>query len=272
MMLKWIYLALSLLAGLLTGALCYTGWARLWGLGIALLAFLGFLLLHLLYVVVTGFFLKPYEEKRTRSGFLWFVVEETCDLILFVCNVSAKVIGEEKLPKDGRFLFVCNHRSSLDPVAALTHLRGRNILFICKPAVFKIPAVGPYLRRCGFQTIDRENARNALVTIKGAAERLETGEYSIGVFPEGTRTKTGRLLPFHDGVFKIAQKANVPVVVAVVRGSEEIRRRAPLRHTKMEIEILRVIPAQEVKGLRSHELADRARAIMVEALPEEQEA
>ena len=271
-MLKRIYLALSLLAGLLAGALCYTGWARLWGLGIAVLAYLACLLLHVIYVVVTGYFLKPYEEKRTRSGFLWFIVEESCDLILSLCNVSAGIVGEEKLPENERFLFVCNHRSSLDPVAALAHLKGRNILFICKPAVFKIPAVGPYLRRCGFQTIDRENARNALATIKGAAERLETGEYSIGVFPEGTRTKTGRLLPFHDGVFKIAQKANVPVVVAVVRGSEAIRLRAPLLHTEMKIEILDVIPAQEVKALRSHELADRARAIMVEALPEEQEA
>ena len=65
--------------------------------------------------------------------------------------------------------------------------------------------------------IARENPRNALLTIEKAAKLIESDEVSIGIYPEGTRSKECVLLPFHNGVFKIAQKASV----AVLTGSQE---------------------------------------------------
>lgn len=65
--------------------------------------------------------------------------------------------------------------------------------------------------------IDRENPRNALLTIEKAAKLIESDEVSIGIYPEGTRSKECVLLPFHNGVFKIAQKASVPIVVASIQ-------------------------------------------------------
>lgn len=72
--------------------------------------------------------------------------------------------------------------------------------------------------------IDRENPRNAIKTIEKAAQLIEKKEVSIAVYPEGTCGKECVPLPFHNGVFKIAQKASVPIVVAAVQRTEQIHR------------------------------------------------
>ena len=270
-MLKRVYLLIALICGTLSAVFCFSGWSRLWGIAVFLAALAACLLLSVLYLVVSGFLLKKEGPTEKRNPWFWFLLRETCRIVLGFCRVRAEIQGEELLPEDGRYLLVCNHRSSLDPVAMIARMPKQELLFICKPEVFKIPAVGPYLTRIGYLTIDRENARNALATINEAARRIRELGYAVGIFPEGHRTKTGRLLPFHDGVFKIAQKAAAPVAVAVVQGSEKIRRRAPWRSTEVTVRILEVIPADEVTSLRSHQLADRVRQRMIDALPEERE-
>ena len=82
----------------------------------------------------------------------------------------------------------------------------------------KIPAVGQFLHKAGFMGIDRENDRAALRTILAAAEYIKQDIASVGAYPEGTRNRGEGLLPFRDGVFKIAQKAHAPIVVAAIKG------------------------------------------------------
>lgn len=62
--------------------------------------------------------------------------------------------------------------------------------------------------------IDRENPRNALVTVQKAADLLTSDTVNVAIYPEGTRSKNCTLLPFHNGVFKIAQKVEVPIAVS----------------------------------------------------------
>ena len=104
-------------------------------------------------------------------------------------------------------MFVGNHRSNFDPIIEWLVLKPWDIAFISKGENFKIPFFGRIIRKCCFMPIDRENPRKALRTINKASDLLQSGEVSIGVYPEGTRSKTGELLPFHDGVFHIAKKA-----------------------------------------------------------------
>ena len=89
---------------------------------------------------------------------------------------------------------------------------------------------------------------------------------SIGIYPEGTRSKTGELLPFHSGSFKTAQRANVPVAVACVRGTEKVKMRLFLRPTDVYLDILEVIPAEKVKAMSTAELAEYSRKRMEERL------
>ena len=110
--------------------------------------------------------------------------------------------------------------------------------------------------------IDRENPRNAILTIQKAARLLQNGEVCVGVYPEGTRSKTGVLLPFHNGVFKIAQKAGVSVVVLHVSGTERIAKRTPFRATDVRIKVLDVITSQRVCGEKTDMIGAYVRRLM----------
>ena len=91
----------------------------------------------------------------------------------------------------------------------------------------------------------------------------------MGIYPEGTRSKTGELLPFHAGSFKVAQKAGVPLVIACSRGTEHVMRNWLRRPTKVELSILEVLPPERVKAMSTQELAAYSRARMEAALKEE---
>ena len=93
----------------------------------------------------------------------------------------------------------------------------------------------------------------------------------MAVYPEGTRSKTGELGPFHAGSFKIAQRGNVPVVIAAIRGTEEVHRHFPFRPTRVALDILDVIPAERVKAMSTQELAAYSREKIEAALREKTE-
>ena len=171
----------------------------------------------------------------------------------------------EKLPK-GRFLMVGNHRSMFDPVVSFYVFRNHYLGFISKPSNFKIPFYGRIVRRCCFIPIDRENPRNALKTINRASEIIGSDTASMAVYPEGTRSKTGELLEFHNGVFKIAQKAGVPIVVVALRGTENISKNYIRRRTDIYHDIVDVIPVEDVQKMKTDEIGDRVKTILLEKL------
>ena len=189
-------------------------------------------------------------------------------VIGFLCRLAflrLKVTGREKLPQ-GRFLLVGNHRSNYDPIVAVWALRHTQLSFITKPENLKIPLAGPFIYRSNFLPIDRENPREAMKTINAAAELIENDVCSVGVYPEGTRSKTDEMLPFHNGVFKIAKKAGVPVVVAVTRGAENISKNMFRRPTKVEMDICHVFSAEEVAEKTSAAISRETEEILKAAL------
>lgn len=174
--------------------------------------------------------------------------------------------GMERLPA-GRFLLVGNHRSNYDPIATLWALRRRgvDVAFITKPENMKIPLV-PVIHLANFLVIDREDPRKAVVTIRAAAELLKNRVVNVGVYPEGTRSKTGQMLPFHDAVFKIAQRGGAPIVVAAISGTEHIWDNLPWRRTDVTIDLCASIGAEEVKASTTRDLGEKVRTILDQAL------
>ena len=189
------------------------------------------------------------------------------ELLCAYGGLRPTVTGTEKLP-DSPFLLVCNHRSLFDPMLILDRLPACNIAFVSKPSNLRIPMVGDIAYAAGSLPINRENDREALKTILQAADYLKRGVCSIGIFPEGTRSRTGKMLPFHAGSFKIAQRAGVPLVIACVRGTEKAARRLFLRPTRVELDILEVLPADRVKAMSTRDLAELSRNKMLEVLGE----
>lgn len=135
--------------------------------------------------------------------------------------------------------------------------KGWKLAFVSKPGNFRIPFFGRIIRKCCFLSIDRENPRNAIVTINKAAKLLQRQEVLVGIYPEGTRSKDCKLFPFHNGVFKIAQKADADIVVFSISGTEKIHKNYPLRSFHIYLDVLDVIPAETVKASKTNALGQR---------------
>ena len=239
----------------------HTGW---WTLLVLPVAYLCFNLLYLLFVWIICKMIPMDREYKDISPFYHSQMMLFIDYALAVLGVRWKVTGMEKLP-EGEFLLVCNHRSLVDPLTTMAALKSRSMAFVSKPEnIYKL-FLGRAAYRCGFLGIDRENARNALVTINAAAENMKNHLCSYGIYPEGTRTKTGDLQEFHAGSFKAAQKAHVPVVVSAITGSEKVLHgNFPFRKTDVELRILEVIDADTVKASKTRDLAEFSRSKILE--------
>ena len=225
--------------------------------------------LALLYFLIPGFFalfVNPKKNYTNDSKIFRSILNAVSVIALKIMRVRIQVSGAEKLPHGQKLLFVGNHRSNFDPIITWYALRDWKISYISKSGNFKIPIFGRIIRRCCFMAIDRESPRKAINTINQASELLKEQEVSIGVYPEGTRSKNGVLLPFHSGVLRIAQKANASIAVVVLKGTEKIHKNYPFHRTCVEMIIAEVIPAEQVCSTRSAELGDKVRDIIENSL------
>ncbi len=224
---------------------------------------LGLVAAYILLLVIAGLAVSTKKEYSRHSPFYRWLLGSATWLGVELLRIRIHISGAELLPKDTRkLLFVSNHRSKFDPIITWHALSPYRISFISKPENFKIPIFGRLIRKCCFLAIDRENPRNAIRTIQSAAALLDGGELSVGVYPEGKRSLDATLLPFHNGVFKIAQKAGAPIVVLTVSGTEQVHKNFPLRRTHIYLDVLAVIPAEQVTASRTEALGTQISDIM----------
>lgn len=220
----------------------------------------------LLFVFICGLFVDKNKEYEKPSKFYAWLLEFSTVVMMILFNVKVKAEGMEKVPQ-GRFLLVSNHRSNYDPIVTSHAFRKHQLAFISKPSNFKVPFFGPVIRKLCYMPIDRENPRNAVKTINRAAKYITDDVASVGVYPEGTRSKNCVLLPFHNSVFKVAQKAKVPVVLVAVSGTELIHKRAPFKRTVVTVRVMDVISQEEVLSVRTSDMGDKLKACLEKELP-----
>ncbi len=133
-----------------------------------------------------------------------------------MAGIAVTVSGEELIP-DGPFIVMSNHASNFD-ILAMQGYFPRPLSWIAKKELFNIPVFGWSMRRGGYIALDRGDGRKALKSMDEAAAQIKGGT-SVIIFPEGTRTRDGQLLPFKRGGFLLAVKAGVPVVPVSIVGS-----------------------------------------------------
>ena len=225
-------------------------------------ALLALLLMYLLFLGACALLVDPMKEYENNSPFYRFLLDSATAAAMKLLRIRVHASGAEKIPKDTKVLFVSNHRSNFDPIITWYALKKWKIAFVSKPSNFKIPFFGRIIRKCCFMPIDRENPRNAIVTINKAAKLLKKQEVSIGIYPEGTRSKNCELLPFHNGVFKIAQKAEAPIVVLCVTGTEKISKRTPFKRTDVYLDVLEVFSAQGIKETKTEMIGTAVRRLL----------
>ncbi len=221
-------------------------------------------LLCILFFFLLSLFVSSKKDYDSPSPFYRALLNGATNFCLAFLGVKVHVSGLEKLPDDKNILFVGNHVSNYDPIVSWKVLKKWQPVFISKPSNFKIPIFGKFIRRCCFMPIDRQNARNAIKTINRSAQLLGKGEVSVFVYPEGTRNKKREqtLLPFHNGVFKIAQKAEAPIAVISVVGAETVHKRVVLRRTHVYVEVLSVLSYESIKDKSTDIIGEQVRELL----------
>lgn len=223
--------------------------------------FLGFcFLFSLLYWLFLGLFslhirLGKNYDKPSKVDYC--LLNSGYKFLCSAARIKLHVTGMEKIPKEGRFLLVSNHLSRFDPMIQSMVLKDWMLAFISKPSNFTIPIGRRYIKRSCYMPIDRENPRNALKTINHATDLITSDTMSVAVYPEGHRGTGARLQEFKHGCLKIAVKADCPIVVATIYGTQDIHRNFPLHRTDVYFDILDVIePGNEKTALLSQHIKE----------------
>lgn len=190
----------------------------------------------MLRIVIVSVFLTLYTLLLGPPLILYSLATGSVDLlyrmgvggVLFIVRavgVRIRVEGRDKVPA-GVCVFVANHSSNADPPAVVSAIP-RRISILVKHTLFRIPIVSHAFRLARFVPVDRTHRDAAIASVDAAIGYLREGT-SFLIYPEGTRSADGRLLPFKKGSFVMAIKAGVPVVPISVVGAHRIMRKGEL--------------------------------------------
>lgn len=214
---------------------------------------------YILYAAITRDVDTLYQMAlRILHGALW------------LGGVRVRVEGAENIPP-GVCIFAANHTSNADPLAAVLAIP-RRVSLLAKKEVFRVPIVATALRLASIVPVDRADRDAAVASVERAVVYLRQG-VSFLVYPEGTRSRDGRLLAFKKGTFVMAIEARVPVVPMSLAGAHRIMRRGELAIHPGEIAVKFHPPvdaAQYTVDQRG-ELLARVQAAVAAGLPEDQQ-
>lgn len=141
--------------------------------------------------------------------------------ILRAARVPVEVTGLENLPDEGSAILVANHESWFDVFALVASLPV-DYRFVGKVELTRIPLFGPAWVASGHIAIDRRDREKAIESLARAGEILHREPVVVVMFPEGTRSPDGELLPFKKGAFVLAGQTGVPLVPTGIRGSRAV--------------------------------------------------
>jgi len=157
--------------------------------------------------------LFPNSEKRIHCySRIWAKV------VLKITGMKVHLTGVENLPRNHTVLLLSNHQSAFD-IPVLACYLPFQIAWIAKRELFKVPIFGNALKAAGYIAIDRGNKEQALQSLESAADRIK--EVSVVIFPEGTRTRTGKLGRFKGGGLLLAKASGVPILPVTITNSFE---------------------------------------------------
>ena len=262
--------ALSLVVAVVScftsGAFLGLGW--LWVLPVSFVgSFLSLAVLAFLFLWLLAAIVDMEKAQEHDSPFYRGVLKLYIPAIMTILQARVHTEGTEKIPTDSRFLLVCNHINDMDPVTLLHVFPNSQLAFISKRENDKRFIVGPMLHRIMCQPINRENDREALKTILNCVRLLKEDEVSIAVFPEGYTSMDGLLRHFRSGVFKIAQKTKLPIVVCTVKNTNQLFKNAPkLISTDVYVHLLDVLQPEDYEGMTTVELGDKVYHMMADDL------
>jgi 1-acyl-sn-glycerol-3-phosphate acyltransferase len=215
-------------------------------LGVAITAFMSFC-----SVVFSVF--PSADNKIHKVANLW------AKILLLICNIKVKVIGEENLLRGKPQILMANHQSDFDILISLAYIPVQ-FRWIAKKELFAIPVFGAAMRNAGYIAIDRSNREKAIQSVEEAALSIRRGK-SIMTFPEGARSRDGEIKAFKQGTFHLAIKSGVPIVPVSIIGSGRLMPKRSLRIKPGQIKMVIGKPIEVINFdiEKRHELIEKVR-------------
>ncbi len=211
--------------------------------------------------LVVGIF-HPFRRLMNFCSWAWSGV------ILFTAGARVTIKGWDNVLGSRPAFFIGNHQSDLD-IPILLLAMGGDVRFMAKDSLFRIPLFGWVIRRYGFVPIDRRDVRKTLRTLTKMLAVMQRHPNSMTAFPEGTRSRDGRLLPFRRGTMKIVQQAGLPVIPFAIDGSNRVHRPGSLLRVHagpVTLTFAEPIPAEQVVSMDQDDLQQMVVSAVANAL------
>jgi 1-acyl-sn-glycerol-3-phosphate acyltransferase len=227
----------------------------------------------MLYVLPALVFVLPLLILWTLitgdANFMYWVFIGALRVTMRIAGIHIRVEGTEHIPP-GVCVFASNHASNIDPVALVPNIP-RRVALLAKKEVFSLPILSKALHLARLVPVDRADREAAAESVDIAVEYLKEG-LSFLVYPEGTRSPDGHLLPFKKGTFVMAIRAGVPVVPVSLAGTQRLMRKGDwtLHPGQVIVRYGPPVDASEYSPDQRDVLRQRVQDLVTAGLPEDQ--
>lgn len=232
-----------------------------------------FALFKMLFVYLTlgglaGIIGIPYSLIVGNVRWLYRVGMGIARLGVRAAGVRVEVRGLESVPEGVSCIFLANHVSNLDPPVLFPALPGQASVML-KKELMRIPLLGTAMRMAKFVPVERKSSREAAqASVAAAAEAVRAGLHFL-IFPEGTRSKDGRLQTFKGGPFYLAMETGAPIVPVAISGTQNLMRKGSAKIYPGVVQVQMLGPIYPVAFATREDLMHEVRAELVGALPPE---
>jgi 1-acyl-sn-glycerol-3-phosphate acyltransferase len=203
------------------------------------------------------------------ANFMYWTFIGALRVTMRIAGIHIRAEGAENIPP-GVCIFVSNHASNIDPVALVPHIP-RRVALLAKKEVFRIPILSKALRLAKLVPVDRADKEAAAESVDTAIKYLKEG-LSFLVYPEGTRSRDGHLMPFKKGTFVMAIRAGVSVVPISLVGTQRLMRKGDwtIHPGDVVVRFGPAIDAAQYSADQRDELRKRIQDLVAAGLPEDQ--
>ena len=227
------------------------------------------LLFWLVTVPVAALIAFPWTFITGKINLLYFVGMNLALLGARIAGARIKIVGLDKIDRSGTYIFMSNHVSNIDPPILVPLIPGRTSV-LAKKAIWRIPILGKALDMAEIVPVERENRDSAIQSIRRAGEVMRHG-INMTVYPEGTRSRDGRLLPFKKGPFHLATETGFPIVPVTILGTFEMMPKGQAFVKSGTATLVFHPPIDPGKYATREELMEAVREVINSALPVERQ-
>lgn len=225
-------------------------------------------LVVIIMITVPAALLTTFGGLFDRYGKRVYVVSRLWSrMVLKTCGVSTRIAGLNHIDPKQRYIFMVNHQSNIDIPVLIQALSAFQLRWLAKKELLWIPLFGWAMWAGKHITVNRSDRIDALRSLKKATQRL-AGGISVVIFPEGTRSSDGRLLPFKRGGFWLAMQTRTPVVPVTIDGSRAILPKGGwrIRSGGIRITVGEPLTVESYRAGKLLAVSNQVRAIMAKQL------